>query len=933
MNLVPVKKLPNYLRSPHDDLWQWCDNDKWLAWNSGASIALAEQVSLLLDQLHKRLGGLPSLTALLFVIEACTDRWDKPLCEERIHWLTQRAMPRSRTIHIEICHWLKQIHELAPTFRGNMDSVVAVITYAMQESSTELLDIAETRQIRDILAWLSAEMHDKEDQLLYPQTAKRLSHEKCEQALKILSHMSTFPVDANKIRLWRETNLVALPERAKDFDPPQSKNAISEAIKELTRNTTWGGVARAGLAASTVLSLPRRPSDPDQLPIGGVSDITNRGDPERLLITELAQDPMVMLARIANGQALYLRREVPPGPSPPVRPVLMETGIRTWGQTRLTIASVGMAIAAAEERRGESRALMISVYGSESVEEDFSETDGMIAHLSRTPIDEHPGQAMASWFERMDESDESFADPILVVSAATDSDPRFRQCLQQIPDDLLVIQVHSDERAVLIRRTKLGDEILQSMEVKDDQPKQVSKSRRPPSKISFQKPLFVDVQPSPLRFTFNNDDGWVAPSDKGVFKLTKDRRLLFFGDAECGGIELLDYVVDHRVLAFEVDGLRIALVVGDNDESFLVEADGGTGDASIVRLEGANERASFVSFDDGNLFRFGNLVTLYDRQTGQICDQQKIYRPFIGAAVCAAIPFAHLYSSVAGKITTHDFRVDVTHSHLGMACRDAENQIALVTNNWTQIIRLTDSKPLMFSSKQSKTDGHLIRCPRILYRSADGNTVVTDQVETPTRNTQYARASGQKRTFYVDLKSNLVKTVYNSFPSMIYQFDNHLVRMTRSRSFLKKVSGIELVGNQIGLRKQQKRWLLYHEPNYGRLRLKLQNQYEIGESGRPLTFNKSERLEREFGSTGWSLRPIKLGSNQIVMDSRGLLHLRRGDDGTEVTLALCTDLVSGWTSWGERFGSQYWLGDRGISVSNTVTDWLEEFGKQCRQYA
>ena len=56
-------------------------------------------------------------------------------------------------------------------------------------------------------------------------------------------------------------------------------------------------------AAMAVTQLPRAVIDPDELPLGGVSDITNRGDWDKLLLSELAHDDLTLTARLANNVA------------------------------------------------------------------------------------------------------------------------------------------------------------------------------------------------------------------------------------------------------------------------------------------------------------------------------------------------------------------------------------------------------------------------------------------------------------------------------------------------------------------------------------------------------------------------------------------------------------------------------------------------------
>ncbi|QIF04728.1 hypothetical protein [Roseimicrobium sp. ORNL1] len=109
------------------------------------------------------------------------------------------------------------------------------------------------------------------------------------------------------------------------------------------------GVARR---LSAVLHVPKPVSQQDDLPVGGVSDITNRGEPDRLLLTELAWDDLTFASRLAQGEALYSRRESPPSEPPPRRKILLDTGIHLWGKPRLFALGAVLALVRHLKRSG-----------------------------------------------------------------------------------------------------------------------------------------------------------------------------------------------------------------------------------------------------------------------------------------------------------------------------------------------------------------------------------------------------------------------------------------------------------------------------------------------------------------------------------------------------------------------------------------------------
>lgn len=95
----------------------------------------------------------------------------------------------------------------------------------------------------------------------------------------------------------------------------------------------WGG-----------LKIPFHSNMPSAQPIGGVSDLTNKGDFDRLLISEYANDDLVFLSRLANNEALYLEREIPPQNNDFQRFILIDTTLKNWGTPKTMAFALMLAI-------------------------------------------------------------------------------------------------------------------------------------------------------------------------------------------------------------------------------------------------------------------------------------------------------------------------------------------------------------------------------------------------------------------------------------------------------------------------------------------------------------------------------------------------------------------------------------------------------------
>ncbi|MGB0840349.1 MAG: hypothetical protein ACPGXL_09425, partial [Chitinophagales bacterium] len=79
------------------------------------------------------------------------------------------------------------------------------------------------------------------------------------------------------------------------------------------------------------LNIPIHHQMPSDQALGGISDITNKGQLDKLLFSEFANEDVLFLSRLANNEALFFRREVPPFDNPRQRILLVDLSLKNWG--------------------------------------------------------------------------------------------------------------------------------------------------------------------------------------------------------------------------------------------------------------------------------------------------------------------------------------------------------------------------------------------------------------------------------------------------------------------------------------------------------------------------------------------------------------------------------------------------------------------------
>ncbi|HRE77992.1 MAG TPA: ribosomal protein L7/L12 [Flavobacterium sp.] len=118
-----------------------------------------------------------------------------------------------------------------------------------------------------------------------------------------------------------------------------------EFVEDLIENPKTFQVGRLIKQIWSGLNIPLHHNVPSHQPMGGVSDLTNKGDFDRLLLSEFANDEDVFMSRIANNEALYILREIPPQDTRKTRILLIDCSLRNWGNPKIISFATAIAIA------------------------------------------------------------------------------------------------------------------------------------------------------------------------------------------------------------------------------------------------------------------------------------------------------------------------------------------------------------------------------------------------------------------------------------------------------------------------------------------------------------------------------------------------------------------------------------------------------------
>lgn len=130
------------------------------------------------------------------------------------------------------------------------------------------------------------------------------------------------------------------------------------------------------------LNIPLHHSHPSEQPLGGISDLTNKGDFDKLVISEFAYDDDIFMSRIANSEALYIQREVPPEADKLRRILLIDTTLKNWGNPKILSFASAVAIARHPKTDIECQVFVVGENFKEIAVESVHEVINSLSELS-----------------------------------------------------------------------------------------------------------------------------------------------------------------------------------------------------------------------------------------------------------------------------------------------------------------------------------------------------------------------------------------------------------------------------------------------------------------------------------------------------------------------------------------------------------------------
>ncbi|MBT1695896.1 ribosomal protein L7/L12 [Fulvivirgaceae bacterium PWU4] len=325
----------HYFQSYESYFWQWEDDGDVIAIPRESTIVYKDFVGDIIEKLSPQ--GLPPFGSLLLTLIATNPNGAASL--DTVYDIVSKALKTTDDASLRSAiDFLKLLTGLPPAYKQGKRRIM--LFQVLFEGCHNILSL---RSSASIYAQYKDGIQDFEkisrkislDRSVIDndfRTIGLLRH-KFDSTDAIIEKIAAVP-DLQQYEITFEDTPVIEDEPAPlDVIDELINNQKTFAVGSLVR-WLWGG-----------LNIPVHSTLPSQQPLGGISDLTNKGDLDKLLISEFANDDLFFLSRLANNEALYLHREIPPANNHLQRFVLIDASLKNWGTPKAVAFAVMLAIA------------------------------------------------------------------------------------------------------------------------------------------------------------------------------------------------------------------------------------------------------------------------------------------------------------------------------------------------------------------------------------------------------------------------------------------------------------------------------------------------------------------------------------------------------------------------------------------------------------
>ncbi|NOQ71239.1 MAG: hypothetical protein GQ574_04525 [Crocinitomix sp.] len=492
--------MNNYLSLYKNYFWQWEDGAQVIAIPDGSTIVYRQLMGEILTELYP--DGIPPFGSILLAL-AVLHPQGKENSDQIFQITRQLDDPEINTEKYsdEAFGFLRMLETMPAKYKtGDLKKYVIRALFRDAHNSISLKKSQGISSDFDSFqhnynpAKLSQSAFDKDFRVI------ALLSREFDSVNSIIDKINTLP------DLEENLNLEEIDkEGPKDFIDELIMNPGTHKVGALVK-VLWSG-----------LNLPVKSSQPSQMPMGGVSDLTNKGQLPQLLISEFANDDLIFLSRLANNEALYLNRESPPTENDMRRVILIDVSLKNWGTAKTIAFATMLAIAKHPKTTIDCDVFVVGETFQKVV---YNTVEGIMKALQIVDASLEPSKGLQNYFDIFpaNKNQEVF----VLTERTTKNNPNMLKTMHDLGADISY-WIYNDAQGHIdvYKKLKTSSKHLQHLELPYEQLWQKQGSKKPKRKKEEQ----ADESFYPILFRPIERDRAVAVVDGMVFLLTKSKAL------------------------------------------------------------------------------------------------------------------------------------------------------------------------------------------------------------------------------------------------------------------------------------------------------------------------------------------------------------------------------------------------------------------------
>lgn len=516
--------MSSYYQSSQNYFWDWEEKGEVLCLSQGYTLAYRSHLIEILETLQP--AGLPNFTVLVSILAALSSHPEEGIKQMRT--FASKVGTNNTSWNTDIWDVIQQI---PLEYRKGKNKLI--LLYTLFENSHNRISASRSKAIINLLKssvfLQSKELQEKDrnqDFRLIEMLSRKFPTVECilEQTVRIESLF----IETLNTHLEKEEN-----------DGESASDNLTEALIENPATFHVGALIRRIQAG---LKISYRNSHSGIQALGGFSDITNKGNIDRMLISEFAHTDLIFLSRWVNNETLYMNREVPPDDTLKERIILIDISLYNWGTPKVLAYSTMLAIINHPKSKYTCRAFTIG----NSCTPIATDSPSQIANsLQILDAGLHAAGGLEHFFRENKYSDKEI---ILITSKKAESMPEMQKVINTYYS-ALNYRIYTDSQGILssYRITKNGKLHIQDLcfdlkNIWKDERK--IKSDTDLSSQNLYKPII------PINFHLEFND--VYQTNMGNFFGKRKGKLFMKADKGTGGWLLIDEKINGTLLAVGV---------------------------------------------------------------------------------------------------------------------------------------------------------------------------------------------------------------------------------------------------------------------------------------------------------------------------------------------------------------------------------------------